>query len=325
MFGQEAAAPATDPNTAATGGMMEEVAPAGLASAATADFSLGEAAHKAIDWTKNWFRGLFDHGEHKDTPAAPAEDPAAKAAAEAKQDDASARAALGGKLKVVEGDGPHGPNEVSQAEFDRRVQQYNDIKRGRTDLQIDTANMKPDEAKAYQEAALGDMSKLMQTESGRAMLDHLTNDVDKDGNHIVTKIASSDRPTTKPDDKSPSAGENGRTTGSTIYYTPGKDIRLKGDDGYGGNPMDLIETGDTTLMHEMAHAYHYAKGDTATGAVNPVNPVDAQIDRSEYQASGLGEFSKDQLTENAYRAERRKLGETTVPDRPRYSPTPVFL
>src|SRR5262249_52321502 len=70
---------------------------------------------------------------------------------------------------------------------------------------------------------------------------------------------------------------------------------------------------DVTLAHELSHALHATWGDNDTSRVQPDDgvPEDAAcgVSEAEHQASGLGKYRNDRLTENRYRAERRLLGE----------------
>ena len=71
---------------------------------------------------------------------------------------------------------------------------------------------------------------------------------------------------------------------------------------------DFAGEWDATLFHELTHAYQSARGAFATGSVDSYAPGDGgEIDRSEYQAVGLGDFASERYTENAYRDARSRM------------------
>src|SRR5262249_17882992 len=88
------------------------------------------------------------------------------------------------------------PNQVTPEEFNRLTDQFTAIKRGETDLQIDTSGMKPKEAEAFKNGTMSDISSLMATSSGREMLNALTNNMNdmnpEFGDHHITTIGQID-------------------------------------------------------------------------------------------------------------------------------------
>lgn len=127
---------------------------------------------------------------------------------------------------------------------------------------------------------------------------------------------------------------------ASVYYRPGalagwwdpdvaQRVALKGK-----NPWLLPHRTDTTLYHELVHAFHYQGGtqkahgavvgqDTDAGTpVPPVDPTDAGVPLEEYATVGLGPYAGARFTENKYRAERRGLGEADVVHRPYYKEKP---
>lgn len=79
---------------------------------------------------------------------------------------------------------------------------------------------------------------------------------------------------------------------------------------------------DITLFHELVHTHHFQSGasdkNDLVSAEDAVDAVDAPyttgnedrgVREEEYATVGLGKYARDEFTENAYRRERRDLGE----------------
>jgi hypothetical protein len=317
-----------------------------------------------LDKVKSFFGGGGGDGNNDDV-ASMMVDKAGPAASGDKDDNADLKKALADvrdkmdndpaviaqklkdKFQIVpeDYDGPRSPNTLTQKEFDQMAELDSRIRNGKTDIQFDNnvktpTNADPDahvtmndkQMKNFKNDAMGDMETMMQTNAGRELLSHLANNTvtDKDGNvvHHTTTIglgANPDQANCKPiNDPDEVNAANGVGDNSRITYTPGVSRDL-----YSDGKFMLTEHSDQTLLHEMNHAYHYGQGDTATGAVNPVNPADTGIDKAEYQAVGLdrpliGPPTPDQartpFTENLYRAEQRQLG-IDAPNRDFYNMT----
>jgi hypothetical protein len=241
-----------------------------------------------------------------------------------------ARAALADKFDV-DGAGTN-QNVVSPEEFEKAAKLYSDIQRGKTDIKFDTTGMKKEDADKMKGLAMEDMAKMLQTDSGRAMLDGLAHNENDKGEHHTTTLSFIDDPTKSNCGRAYGADQeeqyrlqandhNKVGNDSTIAYAPGKSFVQ-----HGPNGDDVNQTGDTVLFHEMAHALHRTPGTLAGDAtVDPVrdgaDPMDTGIERDEYQATGLGRYWADPLTENQYREDRRYgLGDENIDYRRRYSP-----
>jgi hypothetical protein len=178
---------------------------------------------------------------------------------------------------------------------------------------------------------------MMRTKSGRELLDQLANNEEKDakGNVVLDKDGKPVHHTTTIGiagaDDAGHAGHGGNSKDARIEYHPGQTQMLTGpaDDPTAkagtpaATPMSVLQTGDTTLFHEMVHALHDTHGTTAQGRqprAKGVSPLDEGIMRWELQATGLGEFANDPLTENAYRRELMALGVDGIGLRQRYVP-----
>src|SRR5262249_2034492 len=71
---------------------------------------------------------------------------------------------------------PNKPNQVTEAEFQKMVATYSDIDRNKTNLRIQgpTAEGASEEMrKNFRERTLEDLSRIMQTESGRKMIEEI--------------------------------------------------------------------------------------------------------------------------------------------------------
>jgi hypothetical protein len=228
-------------------------------------------------------------------------------------EQAAARTMLADKLEVVpdEQAGLRLPNQVSPEEFERMSHMYADIMGDRSDLHIgrtmdDGSQRAPatrldeKEYQKFRSGALGDIATMMQTESGRELLERLAYTGDK--HHVTTIDPASDK-------RRPHEAGDKQT--SEVYYAPGESWEKEG--------LDLRS--DVNLYHELAHAYHDVLDDQAHGAVHPVHRYDENhhVQRFEYQAVGLDGEGDPILNENNYRSERRDLGETVSP-RDRYAP-----
>ena len=80
------------------------------------------------------------------------------------------RAILEQQFEVIDPEthqGERAGNQVTQEEFDRLVRQHSDIQLGRTDLHVDPEGLTGEEREEYRGRAMNDLTRIMQTESGR--------------------------------------------------------------------------------------------------------------------------------------------------------------
>jgi hypothetical protein len=228
----------------------------------------------------------------------------------------------------VGGPATHAGNQVTPEEFQRIAKTYSDIRLGRTDLQLDTAGMTPEDAARFRAETMRDIGNLLQTDSGRGLLDAVAyQPLDHKTNiHLHTDPATGAR------DNSNAGGGNeagaaagswadGIGTTAQVTYVPGDDGGIA--KGSQSNAFPKMRS-DVTLFHEMVHAYDAAYGimdQTQLTATDAVTSSDVGLWGMEYQAAGLGAWAGDRLTENAYRAERRAIGATDVGERTTGGPT----
>lgn len=225
-------------------------------------------------------------------------------------DRAAAAEELKAKFHVGEGS-EEGKAGVSEEEYARIVALYSDIRMGKTQLKLDTSGLDEDAAKAFRDGTMGDLSTMMQTESGRQLLDELAH-----GNkgHQTTIGATKGDPDTGAwlpgldmgdvDDrwKLHHALHDGSGANSSVSYQPGQTVHTKHD---GDIRSDIV------LYHELTHAWHNGNGQNAQGAVSGADGV--SVGYEEFEAAGMGPWSDARFSENRYRGERDRMGDKVGP------------
>ncbi len=229
-------------------------------------------------------------------------------------DRMAAREELSSRFQVVADDfqGPRAGNQVTQDQYDEIVRQYSDIRLGRTDLQIDTAGLSEDDARAFRDGTMNDIADILQTESGRGLIGSLA---DAPGHGLfgmsdsVTTISRRNNAAGVAD---PSNANGGGTFGTSGYvrYVPGVNTA----------PGSANIRSDVTLYHELVHAhdavYNTWNANPVTAATGGTQTdINAGIGEFEYHAAGLGQYANAEFSENRYRGERRLIGATNVGER----------
>ena len=210
-------------------------------------------------------------------------------------------------------------NQVSEEQFQDIARTYSDIRMGRGDLTLGArpANMSEADYAAFREGSMDDIADIMQTESGRGLIDSLADaPLQADGTtHRTTTIDPRLDATGNYD---PSNATGGGTFGQSGFasYVPGADTLPAGDN----------LRSDVTLYHELVHAHHAVHNTWDSGTVgqvnlpfgisflNPLEP-DRGLSQAEHQAAGLGTHANDPFSENRYRGERARIGELDVGER----------
>lgn len=239
---------------------------------------------------------------------------------------AAARAALADKFKV--GADGNAPNNVSPEEFEKMAKLYADIGNGRSNFTFDEKGnfgewTPPDE---FKQNAMGDFAKMMQTKGGREMLTSLAYGEHEGGekdalDKEIKMIYHNDPGKAHESSTAWNGSEWAKTPYMGVQYTPGKDF---------DNCHNHFDS-DTILFHELVHAYHDRAGtlpDKNSTVSKPTHEFDKDLDAAEYQAVGLGDHdhyhTNEKFNENAYRAERRAMGETDE-ERDRYRGKPLDM
>ena len=217
---------------------------------------------------------------------------------------------LRGKFHVGEGS-EEGKAGVSQEEYDEIVGLYSDIRMGRSQLKLNPGDLPPEEAAAFRAGTMNDLSTLMQTPSGRALLKDLARG---NNGHTTTLGPTTGSPDTNaslpglnPGDmddrwKLHHALHNGQGADTTVNYNPGQ---------ISHTPHDGDIRSDIALYHELTHAWHNGHGQNAEGSVPGQDG--ASVGLEEFETVGLGRWADQPYTENRYRAERAKMGEKVGP------------
>lgn len=261
-------------------------------------------------------------------------------------DRVKAEQELAGQFQVVPDDfvGPRLPNQVTQAEFQDIAATYSDIRRGQTNFQFDTAGMTDKEAAAFQGHVMGDMSRILTTQSGRDLLNQLAYGKNANGDAVTTTLHNIANPTGA--NTTDGAGGlsapigNGVGTDQIVNYTAGQDVDLGATIPDYESAQYRQFSSDTVLFHELTHAMHIQQGAVpiqtdASGNLTSIDevggaqatiPKDSSVFQEEYNTVGLGNAAHDPITENAYRAERGLVTGTPIPQRTDYTgpgPLPV--
>lgn len=222
---------------------------------------------------------------------------------------------LAGNFQIVPADfqGPRLPNQITKEEFEKVVGTYSDIRMGNANLKLDSAGMTPEQAAAFQQATMTDIASMLQTSGGRDLVSQLAAGVGPDGKPRTTSIqgladplgafAEETDPTKRAD------RENGVGTNMQVGYAPGQDVMTPVAPGK--NPWAAPIRSDVVLFHELTHALHSIKGQSAVGPVPAADLAPGENTanhylKEEYATVGIGSQAGP-ITENAYRAERRLL------------------
>lgn len=243
-------------------------------------------------------------------------------------DRQAAQRELASRFDIVDEDfvGPRLPNQLTQEEFEQQAHTFSDIRMGRSDIQFDDSATDQN----YRDTAMQDMANMMQTPAGRELLGTLSNntagETDADGNpvHHTTTLRpyldAAGNPDTTNSDEMPidAAGNNtmgtpaeqatldGTGSNTVVRYNPGVNVAPPG----ASDPWWPARS-DVILMHEMTHAYHDTQGTTNNTPVQVTDGPGAagsQPMRYEHQAAGLGLYTGNSVSENAYRDQRALIG-----------------
>lgn len=202
---------------------------------------------------------------------------------------------LRAKFDVVGDDHPQErlPNQVSAAEYEKIVHTYSDIRLGRSDLKMDA--WRADDPNAYRANVMDDIGDIMQTRSGRSLIEQLSNNVktDEGGAEVHRRTTLQPRFVKTPEGLTiHDPTTNTRvldTTGATETGNSSPGMGAPFEDGRAGVGSDTCITynanhdvvatsgatyrSDVALFHEMVHALHDTRGTTDMEKVSPLDGV----------------------------------------------------
>jgi hypothetical protein len=222
--------------------------------------------------------------------------------------------ALDGKFEVIADEAqPTRENQVTATELDELNKLCADIRKGRRTLGVSSFDSR--QRADFMDQTLQELGYILQTKVGRQLV---TNLADQGPFGPSTEIGISTDPSCNPRNGDPS-----------VSYDP---TRLVSEPNESDDAWSKMRS-DVTLFHELTHAYHVVNGTYAEGFATEedgVSPQDVGISLEEIATVGLGNRADDEVTENAYRAARKKLaggkgereGDATMVRRDSYARTP---
>lgn len=221
-----------------------------------------------------------------------------------------------GNMNVYPDDfvGPLPPGAVRASEHQRMLGVMTGIEGGKSQISVDTSNFtagidpvaEPEkyaqavkDAQAFKDQYTGYMKELIKTPAGLTMLEELHSSKHK------TKIEKGNTNETKNDTVADSLlnddGTRNKGTGSTVVVDP--DLVSYKKPGQAEEDW-MTERQKFGFFHEMVHAYHDSRGETAKGSHNGVK-------NWEWQVMGMGDFSGEAVSDNAI---RRQMGKQERPN-----------
>lgn len=215
-------------------------------------------------------------------------------------------------------------NQVTPAAFENILEMYSAIRRGDTAFRFQEQDT-PLGTRAHKVMALGDIGKILQTVTGRELIQSLMNSV------IPIDITKADTPGDafeKPYEEV--AGyQNAEEARIEVNYAPGQDyLNRRGERRIIPRGRDVKGTSDTILYHELVHAQHVASNNYTPGRLadtdNVASPYDVGVNKEEYATVGLGDYAGANFSENKYRAEQRRL-QGDDDSRAKYDPRTSYL
>lgn len=226
------------------------------------------------------------------------------------------RRELAGKFEVGTGLARK-PNALAQAEFDKAAQLHESLFQGDENVTIDTTGLSPEDAQKYKKGVMDLFAALLQTASGRSLLEYLNYGYVRAGRPVDRKVVirlgkDGNGNGNRFDDVAQRAEpvDNQAATMKDEKGTPG----AGSDSVVEFNPFATSDRADVVLMHELVHALMHTWGEDDYRSVSFEDGVPPDVSgtrplgRYEHQAVGLGLYKNRSISENAYRRERRQIG-----------------
>ncbi len=233
------------------------------------------------------------------------------------RDRLMAQAQLASRFQIVADNVPPEqrlPNQLSQAEYAQMAAMYSDVRLGTSDLGFDVAGMQKDgltqdQIGAFYGGAMEDMADILQTPSGRQLIQMLAY---QPKDHKTRLGPSLFQGTTmgNPAGANEAADvqantSNGVGSSTRVSYVPRQSFSTPGTDAWS------TLRADATLYHELVHAAYDTYGTTDYSTVQAGPGVPAQdvgvAPSYEHQAVGLGAYANANVSENRYRWERSQM------------------
>lgn len=235
-------------------------------------------------------------------------------------DPKGAREMLAPLFQIVEsGSEVSAENQVTEEEFDEVVELFDDLREEDTFVRHTRA------AAPYWDTIMADLALILQTVGGRELLSQLAYQF-KWTFISVAFGRNSDGvmdPALGLDSSNAAAWYDEWRGYAHAEYAPGESAELPGAD-LERDPWAVLRS-DVALYHELRHVLDFLAG---TGIPGDLREDGSRVPVMEYQAVGLKRWRDRVMSENAYRAARREIGELGVgavkgdadmPDRPRYT------
>jgi hypothetical protein len=164
---------------------------------------------------------------------------------------------------------------------------------------------------------MSDIGRILQTESGRALLSNIATAKNADGEDLTTTLGGTEAKTVDgigdvrlPETSAadPTAISNGRGSSASVEYDP---LEWVHDPRATGHAEDMRS--DVSLYHELVHAHHMHQGNVIPKEVTVQQGSDRGYAAEEHRTVGLDQYSRrpnlQEFSENRYRHERRMIGQ----------------
>jgi hypothetical protein len=232
-------------------------------------------------------------------------------------DDVRERIESSFEVMDAEQEGPRCPNTVTPEELESVAEMYWKLEESKAC--VSTSGLSGD----AQDGTMADYLEILRTGIGRDLVGELLSD--PEGHQVIHQPLVGGGDGASPQDMAAAHGQSDKGgSNSRVLYDPGEDHEYPGQ---GQAPAWYPWPSHVTLFHVLVHAHHHTEGTALfTPPEERTNPkgrdrdfrYDEELATTGVHPDGLGDY-----TENAYRSERRALGEE-LPERESYYPQGYF-